>query len=656
MCLKTEGKILKQSPELSSKSRKGKVVRKDVKGGRKPHSEHQRTTKYDPLLFLVPALFYKITPIYAVYIIGISRILATKLILSLHYCLVDKDNYDNKIPQKQLNRERDDYLVGTTLHMWAQVVLQVIFPGMFFCSDDHIKSCLVATILSHILLVEPLYYFAHRWLHLPENMKSMHGFHHLSVNPLPSTSLVQNFEEHFVYIATFGPAFFVPFFVGGQQSWKIILAYLVWFDCVNAYGHTNVRIRHPIFTHRLSPLRYLFYTPEFHLGHHALFNANYALFMPLWDLALGTHREFKKDDSGLLPSEQQDFVFIGHNGGFGHILTCPELNVYNVYDKYKFMLPIKLDFIICDIFCRFLRIFASSYSCSRYLINETKIGRIVSIVRSPLDYMIPKRYSAVNADIVGLIREQYKKSGTRYFGLGNFNKMKQLNDSGEKIVQMVEQDEFLKDKEIRIWTGDTLTAASVYHQIAEIPGLNEFFFIGANGKIGDAVCAMFNEKNPNVKIRVYSNYHGMNYPNVSYTSDLNEMLNYKVVVTGKIMPLNKYDEVLKSSVTNKIPRKTKLILDYAVPFIETELKADSSIRHEQIGLLQVNSRKFLRGHFDICMSHDENHIYPCHAGCIINASEGKEYDEVGEINLTEMDNIWKKALNYGFQNRIIDYD
>merc|ERR1740124_1677100 len=75
----------------------------------------------------------------------------------------------------------------------------------------------------------------------------------------------------------------------------------------------NIRVRHPIFTHPLSPFTYLFYTPEFHLGHHALFRANYALFMPLWDRALGTHREFQKDDSGLLPAKQQDFVFIGLN-------------------------------------------------------------------------------------------------------------------------------------------------------------------------------------------------------------------------------------------------------------------------------------------------------------------------------------------------------
>lgn len=270
--------------------------------------------------------------------------------------------------------------------------------------------------------------------------------------------------------------------------------------------------------------------------------------------------------------------------------------------------------------------------------------------------MIPKRYDAVNDGILKLIKDQYKECGTRYFGLGNLNKMKQLNDSGSLIAKMVKEDDYLKDKNIRIWTGDSLTAASVYNQIAEIPDLNEFFFIGANGKVGNAVCAMFSKKNPHVKIRVFSSFHGMDYPNVTYTQDLNEMLKYKVVVAGKILPAHKYAKVSQIAIRDNNAVKTKFILDYTVPFIEIKLKSNPGIRHQPIGCLQVNSKKFLKGHFDICMSHEENHIYPCHAGCIINSYEGKEFDEVGEIDLIEMETIWKKALNYGFQNRIINYD
>lgn len=261
----------------------------------------------------------------------------------------------------------------------------------------------------------------------------------------------------------------------------------------------------------------------------------------------------------------------------------------------------------------------------------------------------------MNDDIIGLIKDQYQKCGTRKFGLGNLTKMKQLNDGGVEIARRVKEDAFLKDKNIRIWTGDTMTAASVYNQIAEIPGINEIFYIGANGKIGNVVCEMLSKKLPHVKVRVFSSYHGMDLPNVTYTQDLTEMLKYKVIVSGKIIPSHKFDKVSKTASAENLECKTRFILDYTVPFIPIRLKAFPEIQHIPIGLLQVTGKTFLRGHFDICMSHDENHIYPCHAGCIIATSEDRETDEVGDIDIVEMERMWKKGLNYGFQNRIIDY-
>ena len=121
------------------------------------HSLHRRETKYDLLLFLLPALFYKITPVLPCYIIGLARMLSTHVLLTLHYLFADKDNYKNKLTQKQLTREKEDYLVGIVLHMWAQLSLQIIFPGMFFVDNSLIKSCAINSFASHIFAVEPLY-------------------------------------------------------------------------------------------------------------------------------------------------------------------------------------------------------------------------------------------------------------------------------------------------------------------------------------------------------------------------------------------------------------------------------------------------------------------------------------------------------------------
>jgi len=617
------------------------------------HSAKERHTNYDVLLFLVPALLWKFTPIYPIYIIGFTRMFCTQMTLSLHYLLVDKDNYDNKLSQKQLKREKDDYLVGTVLHMWIQAILQIIFPGMFFNDTSVIPSCAMNTLWSHVLLVEPLYYFAHRWLHIPEQMKAMHGFHHLSIKTTPTTSLVQNFHEHFIYVATFGPAFLAPFFLGGCQHWMVIMGYLVMFDLVNAYGHMNIRYTHWIWKSKYSPLRYLFYTPEFHLGHHAYFSANYALFMPLWDFMLGTHREYVKKDENMMPADKQDFVFIGHNGGLGHLLTCPEISVYNMYDSYKrTFLPIELEFLLVHVFAKVSRVFASSYSLSRYVVQNEYVGRIICILRTPIDYMSPKSYRAMNQEIVDLIKNEYKTKGTRKFGLGNLNKMKQLNDGGSVISAMVKEDKFLQDKNIRVWTGDSLTSASVFNQIADIPGLKEVFYIGANGKIGNAVCESLVNKMPDLKIRILSSYEGIDHPRISYTKDMSEIVNYEVIVSGKILPAKKWDKAFASA-SGKA--KTKFILDYTVPFIPIRVRGQSQLQHIQIGLLESTSKTFLKGHFDICMSHDQNHIYPCHAGCIINMVEKRETDETGPVDPLEMRQIWDKAVGYGLRNRSICY-
>ena len=622
------------------------------------HSEIRRNTDYDWVYFLVPALFCKITPVVPLYMIAICRIVAVKVILSLHYMFVDKDNYLNKLPRKQLEREKQEYLTAITLHMWTQIPLQLIFPSLFFSNNDHanVIRCVLEVLACHVFIVEPLYYVVHRWLHLPTNMKSMHGFHHLSISTLPTTSSVQNFYEHIIYVMTFGPAFLLPYLIQQRQHYLAIGLYLITFDIVNAWGHTNVRVRHPIFTSKYSPFTYLFYTPEFHLGHHAYFNANYALFMPIWDHLFGSYREYTKRDVPLLPPKKQDFVFIGHNGGLGHYFTTPEFSFYNVYNDYpRTVLPIKMEFYISHLIALLYRLFARFYYCSRFCVANEYIARIICLARTPYDYMTPKNYSGVNREILQLIRQEYTTKGTRYFGLGNLNKMQQLNNSGIDIVQMIQEDSFLRDKNIRIWTGDTMTVASVYHQIADIPNLKSFYYIGAGGKVGRAVCDLLVQTKPHMKIRIFSKNEVFDHPNITYSKDLSEMTEYKVVLVGKILSGEWYKKALKTK--NEI--LTRYVLDYTVPALPIVAlqKRPENIQHVRVGLLKtVPNNPFLKGHYDLCMSHDENHIVPCHFGCLLNTIDHRETNEVGDIDLDTVDKMWEMTLARGFRNIDIDYN
>ena len=621
------------------------------------HSEHKRNTKYDWLLFLGPALFCQFTDVKPIYAVALTRFITVHVILALHWKFVDFDNYLNKLTQKQILREKDDFTTAFFLHMWIQLVLQFIFPSMFFSDASQIAPAIREVVLAHVLVVEPVYYYVHRWLHVPQQMKTMHGFHHLSINTLPTTALVQNFNEHIVYVITFAPAFFLPFFIQGRHHWVAIGFYLVAFDIINTFGHTNLKIRNGLFTSKYSPLHYLFYTPEFHLGHHAYFNANYTLFMPIWDYLGGTARDYRKNDlERLLPASQQDFVFIGHNGGLGHLFTIPELCVYNVYDTYiRTWLPVKLEFLIVHLIARVYHLFLSFYYCSRFCIANDYIGRIIVLVRTPWDYMNPKSYKQINREIVDCMRTEHKRCGTRYFGLGNLNKMKQLNDGGIDIVKLVEQDDYLKDKSIRVWTGDTMTVASVYHQIADIPDLDAFYYIGAGGKVGTAVCQMLVRSKPNMKIRIFSRNQVLDHPNISYSTDLSEVCDYKVVLVGKILSPKMYDEAFRQA----DPCETRFVLDYTVPAmkIESLYQRSENIQHIRIGLLHTKqaNNPFLKGHYDLCMSHDENHIVPCHFGCILNSVCHRETNEVGDIDLQTVDQMWKMTTARGFQNIEIDY-
>jgi sterol desaturase/sphingolipid hydroxylase (fatty acid hydroxylase superfamily) len=620
------------------------------------HSAVERRTDYDWLFFLGPALFCQLTDVRPIYGIALIRCLTIHVILSLHYQFVDFDNYLNKLTQKQIKREKDDYLTAYLLHMWIQVALQLVFPSMFFSDNAEIVNCTKETFLAHVFLVEPMYYAVHRWLHHIPQMKAMHGFHHLSINTLPTTALVQNLQEHIVYVITFGPAFFLPYILHGRQHWCAIGAYLVAFDIVNTYGHTNIRVRNWLFTSRYSPVTYLFYRPEFHLGHHAYFNANYTLFMPIWDYIFGTAREYQKKDSQLLPSDKQDFCFIGHNGGLGHLLTIPELCFYNVYDEYiRTWLPVKVEFAIMHLIALATRLFLSFYYCSRFCIANEYIGRIIVLVRTPWDYMSPNSYDAINKEMLKLMRQEHAKFGTRYFGLGNLNKMKQLNDGGVDIVKMVKEDSYLKDKKIRVWTGDTMTVASVYNQIAVIPNLDSFFYVGAGGKVGTAVCQMLTRSNPKLKIRIFSRNQVLTHPNISYSNDLSEIRDYKVVLVGKILSAKMYKEAFGG----ESPCKTRFILDYTVPALQIEVlkTRTENIQHVRVGMLKTHAQNsFLKGHYDLCMSHPENHIVPCHFGCLLNTISGRETDEVGEIDLKDVDRLWKMTRARGFDNLSLNYD
>jgi hypothetical protein len=191
------------------------------------------------------------------------------------------------------------------------------------------------------------------------------------------------------------------------------------------------------------------------------------------------------------------------------------------------------------------------------------------------------------------------------------------------------------------------------NQIADIPDLDKFYYIGAGGKVGTAVCEMLVQRKPNLKIRIFSRNQFLKHPNISYSDNLAEMVDYKVALVGKILSAEMY----KKAFAGKDACKTRFVLDYTVPAFPILALTEKNVQHVRIGMLKTfPNNPFLKGHYDLCMSHAENHIVPCHFGCLLHTITGRETDEVGEIDQSNVEKLWQMAGARGFQNIHIDYD
>jgi hypothetical protein len=109
--------------------------------------------------------------------------------------------------------------------------------------------------------------------------------------------------------------------------------------------------------------------------------------------------------------------------------------MYNIYDPYLFVLPLKFEVLLVNAIFSLCRLFMHSYRVSRYLVANKYIGRVVCLVRSPLDYVRAQLYSTINKELLETIRREHRRHGTTCFGLGNCNKMKQLNDGGKVRIR-----------------------------------------------------------------------------------------------------------------------------------------------------------------------------------------------------------------------------
>jgi len=235
----------------------------------------------------------------------ILRVIVLRILVNLSRSQL-AENY--KITRKpaitgaQLEREsvwKYGYVLDTLAFLG--VYYQGLFQGLPFFDWRPI----FVMIFFHATVVEFVYYWFHRALHVSWLYKNYHQYHHKSIATEPTTGLSFEVGERLSYTVLFAVSPLLSAYFG-YQSLVTLGLYFIAFDILNEGGHINFEVA-PDWYHS-SFLRYILYTPSFHATHHTKFKKNYSLFMPWSDLIFSTAVYEVDPSPSILPvssSQQQ---------------------------------------------------------------------------------------------------------------------------------------------------------------------------------------------------------------------------------------------------------------------------------------------------------------------------------------------------------------
>jgi len=185
------------------------------------------------------------------------------------------------------NRQRERESIWKWGYFYDVIVILFFYFafGLFSSMPFFNPAGFIYQMLFHATIVEFLYYWWHRVLHLEWYYKRMHQYHHKSINTEPTTAVSFEIYERLSYIILFSLAPVLTELVG-QQSYVTLYLYLLGFDLMNEGGHINFEVLPSWLLN--SPYKWVFYSPSYHSVHHTKFKKNFSLFMPWTDLLFGT--------------------------------------------------------------------------------------------------------------------------------------------------------------------------------------------------------------------------------------------------------------------------------------------------------------------------------------------------------------------------------
>jgi sterol desaturase/sphingolipid hydroxylase (fatty acid hydroxylase superfamily)/predicted amino acid dehydrogenase len=596
----------------------------------------------------------------------VARVLILKGLLALsRSSLAEQYRITRKPVITDAQLERESVWVYGYFYDFVSALL-VFYVGPFQNMTLFNSESIIWYFIFHATLVEFIYYWFHRLLHVSCVYKNFHSYHHKSINTEPTTGLSFEFVERFSYTLLFSiPPLCVSLL--GNNSLVTFCGYIIWFDIMNEGGHINFEVL-PDWFHR-SPLRWIFYSPTFHSIHHTKFKKNYTLFMPWCDILFGTaiYKEINSSNSqNILPTHvkaerKPDFVLLIHAGYMTSILYslsefptfAPMMKLTHKYQHQPWMYFLYPILLFLSTYWGYFEKGYHNEEVFDFTLNKkdtpfkSAIGSTWIVRNLGAHYLIKSYQKIIISRIENAILEA-QKSGVKVVGLGNFNKAEWINHGGLDIVKN------LKDKltSTYISHGDTLSAAVVYQYGMWLKENNYWkksvFVTGATSKIGRALCLQLIKQN--IRVVMYTQVRPRFDEIASeadpslrhllvFCNDINGGKDCDLWYTGKMLPKGK--ELL-----NAIP-KHATVVNFSVPDPLTPklLAQRPDLLHLDSGLLKYDTN-VMDPKFTWLLP--QGNIYACLGGCIVHSVMGIEEHEIGAVKIEDMDKYWNAALNLGF--------
>lgn len=237
--------------------------------------------------------------------------------------------------------------------------------------------------------------------------------------------------------------------------------------------------------------------------------------------------------------------------------------------------------------------------------------------------------------------------GVRLQGLGAATKDHQLTDDGMWYTKV------LGDNRPKLVHGDTLTAVTVYHQVMMLlkyTESNRIFLTGATSKIGRAlavrlaragitVCMYTVGKGSKERFNEIVREAGEAGRFLQHSINFSDLSTCRLCVTGKSKDKK---ELLANA------RLGTVFLNFAVPdpFTPADLEGmpfyhydGALLDYSEISNTLVFAMRLKQGQY----------TYACHAWLLTAAKLGITVDELGPVNVDEMDMFWEAARSVGFK-------